>query len=318
MSTKLITVLGATGAQGGSVINSLLDNPSYTLRAVTRRPSSDAAISLTRKGVEVVKADTDDLASLKSAMAGSYAVFAVTDFWVPFASVGPLEASAGELAQGINIAKAAAATPTLEHYIWSTLPGGDKFSGGKIKVPHFDAKTDIEAYIKSDADLLAKTTFLWVGFYSTNFLLPVFKPYYIDTADVYVQLQDVPADTRLYTIGDAAANVGPIVKAVLAQSQKTRNGRYVNGYIEKTTTGQLLQRWARARGKKAHYVQISSQEYFNLWPVLADEISLMMHFLQWAGDNSWSSLEGVLTPWNLGLTDEDFKSVDVTLAELEA
>lgn len=82
-----------------------------------------------------------------------------------------------EQTQGINLAKAAAATTTLKHYIWSTLPNGSKISGGKYVIPHFEAKNRIDEYIKSDAQLLAKTTFLWVTLYATNYgIFPVFIP----------------------------------------------------------------------------------------------------------------------------------------------
>jgi len=91
---------------------------------------------------------------------GATLIFAVTDFFEPFASKGPEEAIKVESAQGINLAKAAAATPTLKHYIWSTLPNGKKITGGKYVVPHFEAKNQIDAYIKSDSSLLEKTTFV--------------------------------------------------------------------------------------------------------------------------------------------------------------
>jgi hypothetical protein len=81
-----------------------------------------------------------------------------------------------ESAQGINLAKAASATPTLKHYIWSTLPNGKKISGGKYVVPHFEAKNQIDAYIKSDPTLLAKTTFVWVTFFASNLFFPMFTP----------------------------------------------------------------------------------------------------------------------------------------------
>lgn len=81
-----------------------------------------------------------------------------------------------ETAQGINLAKAAAATSTLKHYIWSTLPNGKKLSNGKYVIPHFESKNKVEEYIRSDPNLLAKTTFLWVAFYASNYFFPMYTP----------------------------------------------------------------------------------------------------------------------------------------------
>ena len=57
--SKLITVFGATGIQGGSVIRNLLADPelsrSYKVRAVTRDASKPAAKELESQGIEVVK-----------------------------------------------------------------------------------------------------------------------------------------------------------------------------------------------------------------------------------------------------------------------
>ena len=59
--SKLILVLGGTGAQGRHVISSLLANsedgtPSpYTVRTLTRDPQSKHALALREQGVEVVK-----------------------------------------------------------------------------------------------------------------------------------------------------------------------------------------------------------------------------------------------------------------------
>lgn len=81
-----------------------------------------------------------------------------------------------EAQQGINIAKAASKTSSLRHYIWSSLPDSTKISGGKFSVPHFEGKVKVEKYIKSDKSLLMKTTFLFVGYYGTNLVMPVLTP----------------------------------------------------------------------------------------------------------------------------------------------
>ena len=57
--SKLLTVFGATGQQGGSLINYVLKNPElskiYKLRGITRDVSKPASVALKDKGVEVVK-----------------------------------------------------------------------------------------------------------------------------------------------------------------------------------------------------------------------------------------------------------------------
>lgn len=57
--SKIFTVFGATGNQGGSVIKAVLADPvlskEYKLRGVTRDVSKPAAQALAAKGVEMVK-----------------------------------------------------------------------------------------------------------------------------------------------------------------------------------------------------------------------------------------------------------------------
>lgn len=55
--SKLLTVFGATGNQGGSVIRAVLADPilskQFTLRGITRDASKPAAKDLVAKGVEI-------------------------------------------------------------------------------------------------------------------------------------------------------------------------------------------------------------------------------------------------------------------------
>lgn len=57
-SAPLVAIVGATGAQGGSVIRSLVasDKP-YRLRGLTRDPAKPAAQELAKLGVEMVAID---------------------------------------------------------------------------------------------------------------------------------------------------------------------------------------------------------------------------------------------------------------------
>lgn len=59
----------------------LLEDGTFGVRAVTRRPRKKAAKELKQRGAEVVKADQDDEPSLELALSGAYGAFVVTDFW---------------------------------------------------------------------------------------------------------------------------------------------------------------------------------------------------------------------------------------------
>jgi uncharacterized protein YbjT (DUF2867 family) len=67
---KIISVLGATGAQGGGLVRAILDDPDsgFTVRAITRTVDSDAARALAKRGAEVVAGDVDDEESLVGAI----------------------------------------------------------------------------------------------------------------------------------------------------------------------------------------------------------------------------------------------------------
>lgn len=65
--TKIIAVTGATGSQGGGVVNILKVTPGWSVRAITRNAGSDAAKKLAEEGIEVVQASFEDEESLAAA-----------------------------------------------------------------------------------------------------------------------------------------------------------------------------------------------------------------------------------------------------------
>jgi uncharacterized protein YbjT (DUF2867 family) len=87
---KTVTVMGATGNQGGSVVRSLAQNKSLNVRGVTRDPSSKASQNLVALGVEVVKADGWNQKEITAAFAGSWAAFVNTNSDDPVCQFIPL------------------------------------------------------------------------------------------------------------------------------------------------------------------------------------------------------------------------------------
>jgi len=313
--SKLITVFGATGNQGGSVVEALLPDKSLRIRGVTRNANSEAAKSLASKGVEVVTADLNDEDSLVKAVEGSNYIFAVTDFWALFGASGPEDAVKVESAQGINLARAASKTPTLEHYIWSTLPNSRKISGGKYVVPHFESKNIIDDYIKQDKNLYSKTTFIWIGFYASNFSYPIFTPNFAKSAGKHVFLQPTSPDVPILTIGDTKANTGIFVRAILNQPKLT-SSKTVLAYAESLTIGQLLENWSAATGKPSVFVQTSLEDYDRVWPMWGLEMGMMMKFWEEAGDKSWSG-EEILVKEDLGIKGEALVGSKETISGID-
>jgi len=168
---KIIAVVGATGAQGGSLARAILNDPDseFTVRAITRNPDSEKANELATLGAEIVAADIDDYESVKNAFEGAYGAFLITNYWEHFSPER-------EQAQAMNLARAAKDT-ALEHVIWSTLEDTRRWVPldddrmptlmGKYKVPHLDAKGEIDHVF---TDLGVPTTFLLTSFYFENFI----------------------------------------------------------------------------------------------------------------------------------------------------
>lgn len=154
--TETILVTGATGQQGGSVVSHLLDRGKFAVRALTRKPESQAAQQLRARGVDVVKGDLDDRASLRAALKGVYGVFGVTNYWEHFEK---------EEEQGRNLINAVAGAD-VEHFVFSSLASVKLRSNGAVAAPHLDVKYELEQYTRS---LDVRATFINPEFYYENF-----------------------------------------------------------------------------------------------------------------------------------------------------
>jgi len=215
--SKLIAVIGATGAQGGGLVQTIMSNPDagFTVRAITRYPASDAARALADSGVSVVQADLDDKSSLTEAFKGAHGAYCVTNFWEHFSPQR-------EFAQAANLA-AAARSAGVAHVIWSTLEDVREFVPttddrmptlmDDYKVPHFDAKGAADGLFR-DEDV--PTTFLRTSFYWDNMVSFGLGPKRGDDGTLTLTLPI--ADARLP--GIAAQDIGACAFGVFAAGER--------------------------------------------------------------------------------------------------
>ncbi|MBB6094578.1 uncharacterized protein YbjT (DUF2867 family) [Povalibacter uvarum] len=195
-----VLVVGATGAQGGSVARHLLGTGRYKVRCLTRHPDSSSAMALRQAGAEIVQGDLEDPPALRALLRDCDAVFGVTNYW---------EHGEREYVQGRNLVDAIRHSD-VQHTILSTLPHTKLLSGGRLEVPHFDTKARIEEYAR---EMELPATYLHVAFYYENFLNyfpPRRQP---DGTYVFGFPQGT---TPLAAI--AASDIGGLVVAILAES----------------------------------------------------------------------------------------------------
>jgi len=117
MEKRRIVVCGATGMQGGGVVRNLLQSEQFQVVGLSRDPDSEKSRALSQRGVEVVRADLDDQASLERAFEGADGVFGVTQPFTPdYKKCDP----AIEIAQGRFIADACVVTG-VAHLVFSSV-----------------------------------------------------------------------------------------------------------------------------------------------------------------------------------------------------
>ncbi|EUC32458.1 hypothetical protein COCCADRAFT_37630 [Bipolaris zeicola 26-R-13] len=274
MAKKLIVIAGATGNQGSAIARGLIKTGDWHIRAVTRNPNGEKAKKLAAEGMEIVQGDYNDEESMKKAFDGAQAIFAVTNWWDGlFRGASLNEAGDIEYAQGTMLARLASQVKTLEHYIWSTLPNGEKLTEGRIPVPHFDYKARVDDYIKETLpELAAKTTFLMFGFYPTNFAdFPMLKPVPVKTAPGKYLWMIPAAPSTLYPMaGDMSKEPGIWARQILA-NPKVSHGKYAAVCTEVLSLGEVLETWSAVSGKQGIYVEVKEHVIADLYGLPGEE-----------------------------------------------
>jgi uncharacterized protein YbjT (DUF2867 family) len=134
---NVVLVTGGTGSQGGATVTHLLAAKKVRVRVLTRNLESPKAKSLARRGVELVKGDFDDVASLRAALAGVSAAYSVQQ-WTQKGGTAAEELHGKRFADAVK----ASGSP---HLVYSSAEGAERNSG----LGHYESKWAIEQHIRS-------------------------------------------------------------------------------------------------------------------------------------------------------------------------
>ncbi len=245
MEKKIIAVIGATGAQGKGVINGLLKNENFIVRAITRHPEK-----YTGKAHEAVYGDLTKAETLNVAFKNAYGVFAVTNFWEP--------GGADEIVQGTNAVNSAQKAG-VKHFVWSTLPNAEAISEGEINVPHFTGKAKVDELVRS------------AGFKFHTFVQP---PFYYQNLNGMLSPQDhgngkkgwaLPLDPSKKVIHMADINdLGLVVAGALLNPEKAGNGEYLSVAAELNSFNDIISAF-KSNGHDYGFTLVSEEEFSKMF-----------------------------------------------------
>ncbi|MCH8245433.1 MAG: NmrA/HSCARG family protein [Bacteroidetes bacterium] len=208
---RKVLVTGASGQQGGAVLNALLAR-GHQVRALTRKPDSEWAASVASRGVEVVAGDFTDQESLVRAATGVDTIFLMTTF---------MEAGIdAEIEQGLAMVEAANQA-NVGHLVFTSVASADKATG----IPHFDSKFKVEEAITASG---ISYTIVAPVFFMENITSPWYLPGILDGT----LAMPMPADTALQQI--AVETIGQFVASIIERRESVFGQRFDIASDEKT------------------------------------------------------------------------------------
>jgi uncharacterized protein YbjT (DUF2867 family) len=286
--SKVVLVTGATGKQGGAVVEALLTR-GHQVRALTRHPGSPAAIRLHERGVELAIGDFADDDSLVRAARGSDAVYAMST---------PYEQGAEkEVAQGKAITDAAKAA-RVPHFVYSSVASANRATG----IPHFDSKYEVEKHLHRSG---VPYTIVAPVFFMEN----LFQPWTLSSLRQGKLAMALPAGRSLQQI--AVADIGAFVAAVIERADSALGRRFDIAGVE-STGEDVAAILSKVTGRDIHYVGFPPDvlraqnedvarmfEWFDRTGYAADIKSLRHDFPEvtwhdfeeWARKQDWSVLD---------------------------
>ncbi|EON67999.1 hypothetical protein W97_07146 [Coniosporium apollinis CBS 100218] len=263
-SQKLITVFGATGAQGSAVVKSLIQskNAAFKVRGITRNTESAAAKELANLGVEVIQANGFNKAEMVKAFNGSWGAFVNTNANDP-ALDGPTGPT--DLDLGKTIVDAAAEAG-VQHFIYSSFASASKMTNGAITVPEFDRKNAVEAHartknFKAFAAVIA-------GWYMENYLDKAFAaffggfPWTEDAAGYLTFSSPLWGGKEGVPFVSISEDFGDVVHGIFLQPERW-DGKVVQVVSDPMGWGDAVGIYEKVTGKKSRFTPLPSWKDFN-------------------------------------------------------
>jgi uncharacterized protein YbjT (DUF2867 family) len=252
-----VLVTGVTGKQGGAVGLALLKN-GYRVRGLSRNPQSKRAVELSALGVEMVKGDFENIASLDHALEGIESIFLVTNFWE--------HGYEAEVQQGKNVVDAALRA-NMKHLVFSSVAHADLKTG----VPHFDSKYEVEEYIHASNipyTILRPVSFMENWEYSREAIVAgkITSPFSLETRMQQISVRD---------IGRFAA--------LALKQPKNWLGRTIDIAGDEYTMKQAVSLFSQITGSPVEFDQIPWAEYER---AAGEEMTVMDRWIDNVGYNA--------------------------------
>ena len=228
---KIIFVTGATGNQGSAAVESLINN-GFTVKALTRNPSSDAAQKLKNLGAQIVTGNLDDTNSFSDQLKDVHGIFCVLTFE---------NGVDREIKQGIALADLAKEYG-IKHFLYSSVIGSDINTG----IPHWESKFNIENHIKQ---IGLPYTIIRPCSLLENFLLPQVKN--------RIQKGKFPSPVNKHVLQQfmASKDVGAISASIFLNPEKYI-GNTINLAAEEMNMEQMALIFSEVTGKTVKFQKL--------------------------------------------------------------
>ncbi|TDH29054.1 NmrA/HSCARG family protein [Segetibacter sp. 3557_3] len=228
---KKIFVTGGTGNQGGAVAKSLLSQ-GFSVKVLTRDPSSAAAQKLKSLGASIIHGDLNKPDSFSKHVDDVDGIFSVQNF---------KEGSDKEVKQGTVLADLAEHY-AVNHFVYTSYSGADTKTG----VPHWDSKHQLETYIK---DLHIPYTILRPASLMENFLLPQVKNRILKGKLVS------PINKEIRQQYISSYDVGQVTTTIFSEPEQYR-GRTIPLAANEMDNEQVAELFSGVLGKKIRYQKL--------------------------------------------------------------